>query len=443
MSWHRKMYPEYVSVDERRDSAEQELKRRTKAGQKLDPVPSVKGAPAKGPWGKAWNQNLKMYEEREKNRLARGRTYVRQGAVIDLVIERGHITAKVAGSSVYYIDLQIEPLDKELWANLQKRLSGRISTLLELIAGTFSKEIMSEVCQVDLGLFPGMDDVKMDCSCPDYAEPCKHIAAALYGIGARLDERPELLFTLRGVDPTELFNVKLSQNFANGRRRRLSEEVLSEVFGVDIDFATKATKQDVMPDIQESDEDDVLHGNAPEAGDIAGRNKVCAAKNEASSVENGMTVEQFRTFVATERQERLLKEHRNVYAQVRKHPGLNRRELMEVLHMTKTRIDAVVAWLGRAELIVYDRKVLMGYHVVPAAAATTFVDGLLDDDLKGLSARACAVLAAVALHPGTETAHVQERLGLQKSVVVHEMRKLKERSLISGTELLYARGQEE
>src|SRR6266542_3973873 len=154
-------------------------------------------------WGKAWCENLERYSDFE-NRLPRGRTYVRNGSVIDLQIAPGEIKALVSGSSIYKVKVKVAPVAKARWQAICKDCAGAIDSLIELLQGKLSQGVMERVCRQKTGLFPSPAEIQLSCSCPDWADMCKHVAAALYGVGARLDEKPQLLFVLRGVDETEL-----------------------------------------------------------------------------------------------------------------------------------------------------------------------------------------------------------------------------------------------
>jgi uncharacterized Zn finger protein len=136
--------------------------------------------------------------------LPRGRTYVRNGCVVDLQIARGEVTAMVAGSDLYRITIAISPVKISRWKAICRDCAGTIDSLVELLQGRLAKGVMDRVCREGDGLFPSPSEIKLSCSCPDWADMCKHVAAALYGIGARLDEKPQLLFVLRGVDENEL-----------------------------------------------------------------------------------------------------------------------------------------------------------------------------------------------------------------------------------------------
>src|SRR6266478_2775384 len=154
-------------------------------------------------WGKAWCDNLERYSDFE-NRLPRGRTYVRNGSVIDLQIAPGEVKAMVSGSDIYKVKVRVAPVAKARWESICKDCAGAIDSLIELLQGRFSKGVMERVCRQKTGLFPSPDEIQLSCSCPDWADMCKHVAAVLYGIGARLDQQPELLFRLHNVDEKEL-----------------------------------------------------------------------------------------------------------------------------------------------------------------------------------------------------------------------------------------------
>ena len=154
-------------------------------------------------WGRAWCTNLESYSD-FANRLPRGRTYVRNGSVVHLKIDKGRIEALVSGSELYEIQIDIAALPKPAWQALKKQSAGKIGTLVELLQGKLSKARDGAGDGSEQGLFPKPKEIKMRCSCPDYAGMCKHLAAVMYGVGNRLDSSPELLFVLRGVDHLEL-----------------------------------------------------------------------------------------------------------------------------------------------------------------------------------------------------------------------------------------------
>ena len=201
MSWHS--FRPYVTAAERRAKAVKQAAKLFIKGRKLSPV-QIKGRDiARTFWGKAWCSHLESFSDYE-NRLPRGRTYVRSGSVIDLQIAPGKITAKVMGSSLYEINLAIAPLDESRWQAIKAECAGKIDSLVELLQGRLSSAVLRIITDRDKGLFPKPSEIEKTCSCPDWADLCKHLAAVLYGVGSRLDQEPELLFVLRGVDHLEL-----------------------------------------------------------------------------------------------------------------------------------------------------------------------------------------------------------------------------------------------
>src|SRR5712672_265115 len=193
----------YVSVAQKRRKAEREVAKLKKKGQSIEPVVIEGKKIAASFWGKAWCDNLERYSDYE-NRLPRGRSYVRNGSVVDLKLAKGEVLALVQGSSLYRVRITIEPTAKSRWKSICQDCTGSIDSLVELLQGRMAKGVMDRVCRQGDGLFPAPKEIKLSCSCPDGAHMCKHVAATLYGVGARLDKKPQLLFALRGVDESEL-----------------------------------------------------------------------------------------------------------------------------------------------------------------------------------------------------------------------------------------------
>ncbi len=203
MSYYYRGWAPYVSVAQRRAKAEREMQKLRKNGHSVAPV-IIKGRTIAATfWGKAWCDNLEAYRDYE-NRLPRGRTYVRNGSVLDLQIAPLAVTALVSGSSIYNVKVGIAAAPKAHWQSICRDCTGAIDSLVELLRGRFSKAVMERICRRDKGLFPQPSEIEFSCSCPDTASMCKHVAAVLYGVGARLDENPELLFRLRAVDENDL-----------------------------------------------------------------------------------------------------------------------------------------------------------------------------------------------------------------------------------------------
>ena len=240
MSWYYGFRP-YVSVHQRRAQAAKEVAKRVKKGQKITPVRIEGKTIASTFWGQSWCINLESYSDFE-NRLPRGRSYVRNGSVVDLQIEKWRIKALVSGSSLYEIKIEIAALPKHNWLTLKKQSAGQISTLVELLQGKLSKAVMELVTDRNRGLFPKPAEITMRCSCPDYAGMCKHVAAVMYGVGNRLDSSPELLFLLRGVDHLELIEqaIPVAPTRAKGGAPTIASDDLGAIFDIEIDDAPVA-----------------------------------------------------------------------------------------------------------------------------------------------------------------------------------------------------------
>ena len=231
-------YPPYVSVAERKTLAAKEIAKLTKKGKKVSPVVLEGRTIADTFWGKAWCTNLERYSDYE-SRLPRGRSYVRSGAVIDLQIEPGKIAALVRGSSLYTVAITIKPVEAALWRSIVRECTGKIDSVIELLRGKLSSAVMEVITQQETGLFPAPKQIGLSCSCPDSATMCKHVAAALYGVGARLDRAPELLFGLRGVDPAELVTTAAASMTAGKppvAKAKALDADLASLFGIDMDL---------------------------------------------------------------------------------------------------------------------------------------------------------------------------------------------------------------
>ena len=228
----------YVPVAARQRQAEREIEKRKKKGQAISPV-VIEGRKIAGTfWGAAWCDNLESYSDYE-NRLPRGRTYVRNGSVVDLQIARGEIRALVSGSSLYEVVLTLKPVVEGRWKSICADCGGAIDSLVELLQGRLSKGVMERICRKQEGLFPAPSEIKLSCSCPDGAYMCKHVAAVLYGVGARLDHRPELLFLLRGVNEKDLIasagqGIPLSRRGPGAGKVLGGGEDLADMFGLEI-----------------------------------------------------------------------------------------------------------------------------------------------------------------------------------------------------------------
>ena len=236
-------YPEYVTVAEKKARAARNLKELSKKSPNMKPVVIEGGAIAGTWWGKAWNRNLEQYAD-YSNRIGRGRNYVRHGAVLDLQIESGEVNALVQGSrsKPYSVSIKIQTLKKDIWNKIKTSCEDTLESFQKLLAGAFPKALGEIFTSRDTGMFPAPREIKFSCSCPDWASMCKHVAAVLYGVGARLDEDPKLFFRLRDADISKLIKQtvtdktkKLLDKAARKSSRIIEDTDLSTVFGIDFD----------------------------------------------------------------------------------------------------------------------------------------------------------------------------------------------------------------
>ncbi|TXL70508.1 hypothetical protein FHP25_34360 [Vineibacter terrae] len=201
MGWYE--FKPYVPVAERKRQAARRLAMLKKKKRTVAPVTITGRKIAESFWGMSWCDNLERYSD-YATRLPRGRSYVRNGFVVDLQVAKGQVTAVVSGSNLYDVKVSITPVKAARWKSICRDCAGSIDSLVELLQGRMAKGVMDRVCREGDGLFPAPGEIELSCSCPDWAGMCKHVAAVLYGVGARLDLEPRLLFLLRGVDEAEL-----------------------------------------------------------------------------------------------------------------------------------------------------------------------------------------------------------------------------------------------
>ena len=242
----------YVSVGTRRALAARELAKLRKKGRNLSPVVIEGRKIARTFWGEAWCDNLERYSD-FANRLPRGRTYARNGSVVDLQIGSGTVAALVSGTSMYDVRVTVAPVPPARWTAMCRDCSGAIDSLVELLQGRFSTNVMTRLCQDKAGLFPSPREIQFTCSCPDWASMCKHVAAVLYGIGARLDDEPQLLFTLRKVDQQDLIakaGSDLSKTKMPAGAKVLVDEDLSAMFGIEMAPANAAEQPSITSSLK-------------------------------------------------------------------------------------------------------------------------------------------------------------------------------------------------
>lgn len=233
-------FEEYISVAQKKAKAMKALEKLKKKNPEIDPIIIDGRALARCWWGKAWNLNLESYAD-YKNRIARGKSYVRNNAVLDLKISKGQVEAKVqgSGSKPYTVKIRIDALSSQRWDQVTALCNHRIDSLEQLIQGKFPKELEVLFTERKYGMFPSPKEIHFDCSCPDWASMCKHVAAVLYGIGARLDVNPLLFFELRGLDGRELIRKSMERkvesmlkNAGKKSKREIPNEDIADLFGL-------------------------------------------------------------------------------------------------------------------------------------------------------------------------------------------------------------------
>lgn len=236
-------YPRYVTVGEKKAKAAKKLEQMKKKNPEIHPVLLKGRTIARTWWAKSWNYNLERYAD-YSNRIGRGRSYVRHGAILNLRIDAGSVEALVQGSrsKPYSVNIGINPLNKKNRRDIQSACEGKLDSLQALLAGEFPEALREIFMARDRGLFPSPKEIKFSCSCPDWAYMCKHVAATLYGIGARLDEDPTLFFKLRQVEMKSLIaravedkTHKLLTKAGNKSKRVIAESDLAGVFGIEMD----------------------------------------------------------------------------------------------------------------------------------------------------------------------------------------------------------------
>jgi uncharacterized Zn finger protein len=279
MRWGWEAKP-YVSVAGKRLRAQKAAEALEQKGQKLNPVQANGRAIARSFWGKAWCENLESYSD-YANRLPRGRTYMRNGSVVDFQIVPGEIRALVSGGDLYRITIKIQPIKKAEWKTLKNDCAGRVGSLIDLLQGKLSAQVMEIITRRETGLFPRPIEIGLNCSCPDWAGMCKHVAATLYAVGARLDESPELLFVLRGADHLELVtaateSVTMGIASADGSAA-LSGENLEEVFGIEIEPTSLSAVSSFLRSPKARPPKKVVVGTGPKRPKAAGAGKAKVA----------------------------------------------------------------------------------------------------------------------------------------------------------------------
>lgn len=247
-------FPEYIPVAEKRKQAQKSIEKLKKKNPDISPVIIEGRKLTRTWWGKSWNDNLESYSD-YSNRIGRGRSYVRHGAVLDLKLTQGKISALVQGSAAkpYQVTIIIQSLSKDIWEAITKECAGKIESLQELIEGKFPKALSELFTAKGKGLFPAPEEISLNCSCPDWANMCKHVAAVLYGVGARLDDDSSLFFVLRNVKIEDLISETISKKTqtllekSKSKSCRVIEDTdISGMFGIEMEIEVE--KKSKKPD---------------------------------------------------------------------------------------------------------------------------------------------------------------------------------------------------
>ena len=243
----------YVPVAQRRAKARRAMDKLRKKGRHIQPIEIQGRLIVRSFWGKGWCEHLESFSD-YANRLPRGRTYVRNGSVCHLEIQPGRIEAMVCGSKIYHVSIRIATLKQKIWKMVKQQCAGQIGSLLELLKGQLSDQVMTLVTHRSKGLFPQPGEIEFGCDCPDWATMCKHVAAVLYGVGSRLDDEPALLFLLRGVDAAELVDQELALPFTAKAPagdtladEQLAYDRLGDIFGIDLEGDTDEQPEATQP----------------------------------------------------------------------------------------------------------------------------------------------------------------------------------------------------
>jgi uncharacterized Zn finger protein len=300
----------YVPVGVRRAQAAREAARLKTSGHAVSPVTISGTKIATTFWGKAWCDNLERYSD-FANRIPRGRTYVRNGSVIDLQIGPGRVEALVSGSELYRVVVGVAPVPARRWKDIRARAAGGIESLVELLQGRFSKGVMAHICEQGTGLFPAPKEIEFSCSCPDVAYMCKHVAAVLYGVGARFDHQPELLFRLRQVDEQELVAAAAPLSVsAPASGKVLQDGDLEGIFGVELEPETGAAPATAAAAARKAGGARRAPAKEPTAGAARPKSKPATAKAKGTSAPKRKKMTAKRRAAISERMRRYWEEWR-------------------------------------------------------------------------------------------------------------------------------------
>jgi uncharacterized Zn finger protein len=231
MSWNRE------EVQENQERVQRDISKRRARGEPLEPLGAPTGSKklSQSFWGQAWCRHLESYQHYE-GRMPAGRSALRQGKVMDLTITPGSLSAVVADNELFDVLIHIRSLDADRWRQIVQAAQGQVGSLLDLLTGKLGEGLLKMLSDPEQGLFPQPGEIRFDCSCTDDADLCKHASAVLYGVGVLLDNRPDLLFTLRDVDQADLLSTASATSAASldQTNSELKDTDLSALFGIDL-----------------------------------------------------------------------------------------------------------------------------------------------------------------------------------------------------------------
>ncbi len=202
-------------------------------GRDVHPVKASGRNLAKKFWGKAWMRSLAELEL-YYNTLSQGRTRLRSGCVLDVQVSPGQIEALVMGEYLYEIRIEAAPPEAEQVADLRERCAGQIGSWIDLLKGEVSNDLMAILSEPESGLFPRPEEWRFSCTCTDWADMCKDVAAVLYAFGVLLDDQPELLFTLRNMRAEDLIPAAPTAAADGEDMLKADDDKLSDIFGIEL-----------------------------------------------------------------------------------------------------------------------------------------------------------------------------------------------------------------
>ncbi|HHY22904.1 MAG TPA: hypothetical protein GX527_01520 [Clostridiaceae bacterium] len=177
-------------------------------------------------WAKKWNNALASYGW--SNRLQRGRSYARTGHVLEISLEPGLVEAKVSGSRPrpYKVKIEIDKLTPQEWESIIEKMAEKAIFLAKLLTGEMPENIEEAFALAGTPLFPTSSrSINTNCSCPDYANPCKHIAAVYYILGQEFDKDPFMIFRLRGMEKDKLMEALRKARGGDTGNEKINEDM--------------------------------------------------------------------------------------------------------------------------------------------------------------------------------------------------------------------------